>query len=276
MLPGVTVLGNVSVDLIDGGSPSPGGCPSFAAAALDSVGTEGRIVTQMARKDRGLFLPLFAAYSTDIVVIDSLITSSFGLCYDGEDRELTVEAVGPVWGLDEVCTASPNTTWVHVSPLLRQDFPGATLEALASRGHQLSYDGQGLVRAAQLGPMCIDLNFPLSLLRHVSVLKLADDEANELVEHEFDEAAARWLGVPEILVTHGSAGCDLYVDGLRTHVAAAWRVEGVHTTGAGDMFTTFYVGSRAFGLGPVEAAERSSVFVAKRLQARLEDHGPRD
>lgn len=270
LVPGVTVLGNVSVDRIDDAPPSPGGCPSFAATVLDAVGGYGRIVTQAATRDRHLFAAILDRFTTEAAIVESRTTSAFGLRYHGENRTMTVEAIGPVWGADEIDIARPGTTWVHLAPLLRQDFPETTLAALADRGHRVSYDGQGLVRAARLGPMKVDRDFPPSLLQHVSVLKVADDEADVLTDGSFDEAAARRLGVPEILVTHGSSGCDVYVDGSATRVPATWRVDGVHTTGAGDMFATGYVASRAAGSDPVEAARQASVIVAKQLQARLD------
>lgn len=268
--PGLTVLGNLSVDLIDDAPPSPGGCASFAGAALEAAGGYGRIVAAAAAGDLGLFAPLTERFGSIVRLLPCGRTSSFGLRYEGEKRTLTVEAVGQTWARAEVEAADPDTTWVHVAPLLRVDFPADTLALLARRGHKLSYDGQGLVRCDQIGPVALDRNFDADLLANVSVLKIADDEASVIADGEFDELSARLLGVPEIVVTFGSDGCDLYLDGHKAHIPAAWRVKGVHTTGAGDMFTTCYVASRAAGVTPVEAAERASQLVATELQRRLD------
>ncbi len=139
---------------------------------------------------------------------------------------------------------------MHLAPLLRADFPESTLALLAERGHRVAYDGQGLVRADQLGPLTVDRDYPPALLRDISVLKLAEDEAVIVADGVFDAATAERLGVPEILVTMGSEGCDIYVDGSVVRVPAAWRVTGVQTTGAGDMFTACYVAHRAAGSSP--------------------------
>ncbi|OMC39076.1 carbohydrate kinase [Mycobacterium sp. GA-1841] len=266
----MTVLGNLSVDLIDDAPPSPGGCASFAGAAIEAAGGFGRIVGAAAAEDLDLFDALLDRFRTILKIVAADSTSSFGLRYEDENRTLTVEAVGAVWGTAEIQAAAPMTTWVHVAPLLRQDFPAPALAELAERGHQLSYDGQGLVRSDQLGPVALDRDFGLELLRDVTVLKIADDEATIVADGEFTAETAKWLGVPEILVTHGSEGCDVYIHGSPVTVPAAWRVKGTHTTGAGDMFTVCYVANRAEGAEPLDAATRAAHLVATELQRRLD------
>ncbi len=102
------------------------------------------------------------------------------------------------------------------------------------------------------------------------MLKLAEDEAVIVADGPFDLAAAERLGVPEILVTYGSEGCDIYMDGAVERVPAAWRVMDVQTTGAGDMFTASYVAHRAMGAEPRRAVEVASELVARQLQKRLQ------
>ena len=187
---------------------------------------------------------------------------------------MSVDAIGPVWGAPEIEAADPDTTWVHLAPLLRTDFPASTLALLAERGHRVAYDGQGLVRADRLGPLVVDRHYPPELLRHLSVLKLAEDEAVIVADGAFDESTAKQLGVPEILVTYGSEGCDIYTDDTVVRVPAAWRVEGVQTTGAGDMFTSCYVANRAAGADPRRAVELASELVARELEKRLQVGSP--
>lgn len=268
LVPGVTVIGNLAVDYIDDDPPSPGGCPSFAGVALAPLGAAGRIVTRAAAADMPVFEPMLSDLPVACDVLPAEFTSAFGLRYDGDSRRMTVEGVGPSWSSADIAAAGLRTTWVHVSPLLRTDFPSETLQALKDSGHRLSYDGQGLVRVARLGPMVVDGAGDLGLLTHVDVLKIAEDEADVIVGRAFDAEAARRTGVGEVLVTHGSGGCDLYVDGEVLHVPAAWQVFGVHSTGAGDMFTVSYVASRSAGHSPSDAARAASLFVAQRLQER--------
>ena len=90
---------------------------------------------------------------TLVRILPSDRTSAFRLDYvDVDHRQMSVDAVGPVWGAAEIEAADPDTTWLHLAPLLRTDFPAETLALLAARGHRVVYDGQGLVRADRVGP----------------------------------------------------------------------------------------------------------------------------
>lgn len=275
LVDGVTVLGNLAIDVINGAPRSPGGCASFAGVALEATGGPGRIVGLGAESDHSLFDPLLDRLGDMVSILPADRTSSFRLDYDDTDhRHMSVDAIGPVWGPAEIEAADPDTTWVHLAPLLRTDFPAATLEILAARGHRVAYDGQGLVRADRLGPLVEDRQFPAALLTHLNVLKLAEDEAVVVADGPFDAATARRLGVPEVVVTYGSQGCVIYTEGAVVRVPAAWRVMGVQTTGAGDMFTSCYVANRAAGADPRLAAERASELVARELQKRVRAGSP--
>jgi sugar/nucleoside kinase (ribokinase family) len=270
LVPGVTVLGNLAIDIIDGAAPSPGGCASFAGVALEAADGTGRIVAMGAERDHTLFDGLLEQFGPLVRILPSDVTSSFSLDYDDTDhRHMGVKAIGPVWAPADIEAAAPETTWVHLAPLLRTDFPADTLAALVARGHRIAYDGQGLVRADQLGPLTEDRQFPADLLTHLDILKLAEEEAVIVADGTFNASTAQRLGVPEILVTYGSEGCDIYIEGTVVRVPAAWRVLGVQTTGAGDMFTACYVAHRAVGVDPRRAAELASELVARELDKRV-------
>jgi len=275
LVQGVTVLGNLAIDVINGAPKSPGGCASFSGVALQAAGGHGRIVALADEQDHALFESLLDRFGSIVRILPADRTSAFRLDYDDVDhRRMSVDAIGPVWGRSEIESADPDTTWVHLAPLLRTDFPASTLGLLAERGHRVAYDGQGLVRADRLGPLVVDRHYPPELLRHISVLKLAEDEAVIVADGAFDASTAKQLGVPEILVTYGSEGCDIYTDDTVVRVPAAWRVEGVQTTGAGDMFTSCYVANRAAGADPRRSVELASELVARELDRRLQVDSP--
>lgn len=269
--PGVTVLGNLAIDRIDGAAPTPGGAPSFVAPMLAQAGG-GRIVARAASADHPFFAEVVdGAAGVPFDLMGAPCTAAFGLRYDGDARALSVDAVGPVWEAADVQAAAITTAWAHVAPLLRSDFQPAALAALAREGAYVSYDGQGLVRAAETGPLRTDAAFDPAVLAHVSILKLADDEAAVLTGGApFDAAAAAGLGVPEIVVTAGSRGSTLYLSGEAIAVPPPFRVEGVHATGAGDSFAVAYAAARARGEGPVAAAQLASQLVAEFLAVRRE------
>ena len=263
----LAVAGNVAIDRIDGRPPSPGGCPSFAALALRMLDREGQILTRYAQDDRDLFAPVLSTLGVPVTTLPAGSTQAFGFRYHGEAREMTVDAIGPHWSAEDAAALDRKVGWVHVAPLLRSDFPADALAALAE-GRTLSYDGQGLVRAPEVGPMRVDAAFDPALLGPISILKLAEDEAVVVAGGAFEERHARALGPREILVTFGSDGCRLYVEGAGEHVPAAWPVLGVQTTGAGDVFMVGYVAARSDGDEPRAAAEKASELVAKMLDAR--------
>lgn len=270
---GLTVLGNFSVDHVDDGAPSPGGCPAFAAAAIRQVGRPGRVVGRLARRDAALFQPVLDEHGPLIAPLWAEETSSFGLRYGVGERVMTVEAVPGPWTEAEIDEAGIRTSWVHLGSLLRGDFPADVLAALVARGHRVSFDGQGLVRVPELGPLRLDAEFDRDVLRSIHVLKLSDVEAEVVAAGTFDESTARDLGVPEILVTLGEAGCDLYLDGSLSHVPAT-AIPDVQTTGAGDTFMVSYTSDRAVGIEPVTAARRANELVAAMLEKRRAAESP--
>jgi sugar/nucleoside kinase (ribokinase family) len=262
----VTVLGNFAVDRVDGAAASPGGCPSFASRALRET-EDDSIVARLADSDRQLFAEVLDENSSLIRVLGAETTSAFGLHYDGEERSMTVDAIGDPWTAGDIEAAQIDTEWVHAAALLRSDFPHQTLASLAGAGHRLSYDGQGLVRSPRLGEMELSDDYDRELLDTISVLKLNEEEAMVVGGGQFDAATAAQLGCPEIVVTLGSRGCDVYADGTVSHVPAR-PVLDIHATGAGDVFTVSYLVARASGAAPALAAERACGVVTTMLEDR--------
>lgn len=260
----VAVVGNVSRDVVDGGEPTPGGCPTFAAEAFHRVGRKGQIVTRYAEPDAALFEQALDAAT----VLPAAATCGFEIEYDGEERSMRVTAFGESWRPEDAVVLAPDVEWVHVAPLLRGDFPPATLDALAAV-RRLSLDGQGLVRVPALGELREDVSFEPALLEHVTALKLSEHEAEIVAGGRFDLNVAAWLGVPEVLLTLGSRGAVVLAEGRETLVDTA-PVLDVHTTGAGDVFMVAYAVFRVDGQGPVDAARAACRVVGELLEARRE------
>jgi sugar/nucleoside kinase (ribokinase family) len=179
---------------------------------------------------------------------------------------MEVEAIGDTWTIADL-HGLERADWVHVGALARSDFPAETLAALA-RDRRLSFDGQGLVRPARTGPLELDADYDPEVLRHVSILKLAEEEAQTIVG-EPDEEALRSLGVPEVVVTLGSEGSLVLADGKLERVSAR-AVDGeIDPTGAGDAFAVVYLASRSTGHAPAAAARRATALVAGLLGRKL-------
>lgn len=243
----------------------------FAAQALRALGRPGAIACKCGAADRPELLPKIAALGLPVRCIAGETTSTFSFTYHGEERTMGVEAIGDTWTVDEaggwVARALDRVEWVHVAPLLRSDFPAATLERLA-RGRRLLLDGQGLVRVPELGPLQLDPDFDPDVLRSVAILKLSEEEAAVLVGSEIEPSALMALGVREVVVTLGSRGSLVVADGQAERVPAT-PVRGVlDPTGAGDAFAVSYLVSRSAGIPPAAAARRASGVVAGMLTAR--------
>jgi sugar/nucleoside kinase (ribokinase family) len=154
-----------------------------------------------------------------------------------------------------------------VGAVARSDFPAETLAELA-RHRRLSLDGQGLVRPEHTGPLELDADYDPDVLRYVSVLKLAEEEARVLVG-EPTEKALRSLDVPEVIVTLGSRGSLVLAEGRLEQVAAVQVAAEIDPTGAGDAFAVTYLVSRQGRHAPVAAARRATTVVAGLLGGRL-------
>ncbi len=261
----VAVVGSLSIDSVGGGAPRIGGCPFYAARALQAIGATAVIVAKCAVRDRELLLPPMVDLGVPVVWQDSAVSTAFSFAYENETRRMVVEAIADPWTPEEVVGPVGDARWVHVAPLTRADFPAETLAALAA-GRHISLDAQGLARPARIGPLVLDAEYDPDVLRSVSILKISDEEAELLVDG-YDERALGRLGVPEVVVTLGSRGCIVYADGV-TELVRARPVAIDDPTGAGDGFATAYLAARSGGATPGAAARSAVAVVSDLLDAQ--------
>jgi sugar/nucleoside kinase (ribokinase family) len=274
----VAIVGSLSLDSAPGREPFPGGCPYHAARALSLLASPSRIVAKCAATHRRLLLGPLLALGIPVSWRPGEATTGFELIRDGDDRIMAVTAIGDGWTEDEarswVRPALESCEWVHVAPLLRDEFSAAALAEIG-RDRVLSLDGQGLARSPKLGPLALDGDFDRELLRPVSVLKLAEEEAAAVLGEVNAESLAG-LGVPEVIVTRGSRGALIWAAGELTDIAAKPRVDNAAATGAGDAFAAIYIAARSRGRSPSVAARRAAVFVGAMLSRRLAPAVTRD
>jgi sugar/nucleoside kinase (ribokinase family) len=264
----LALVGSLSLDRVDGGPRRIGGGAYHGGRGLRLLAAQrGRIVAKCAQADRRELLPRLVALGLPVTLWNGGSTHVFSIRYDGDARVMEVESVGDPWQPREVAAALAGAAAVHVAPLLRSDFSPETLAEIA-RGRRVSLDGQGLVRPARTGPLELDRDFDPGLLEHVSILKLAEEEARVLVG-EPDESALAELAVPEVVVTLGRRGALVFADGRLERVEAR-PVPTADPTGAGDAFSVAYLAARSDGQAPAAAARRATALVAALLagQAR--------
>ena len=249
----MAVVGNLSIDRIAGSPPHIGGGPYHAARAIRLLAARGELYVRCAEADRRFMLPRLAAVGVPLRVVRGERTAAFTFDYDGDRRTMNVDEVGDTWTARDARVVDRRVRWLHVVPLLRSDFPTETLAELA-RGRRLLLDGHGLVRRPEQGPLRLDAEFDRDLLRYVTVLKLAEEEA-ELVGN---------VDVPELVITFGSRGALVRAGGRETRVGT--RPLERDPTGAGDAFAAAYVVSRAAGHPPAAAARRATAVVGAALR----------
>jgi sugar/nucleoside kinase (ribokinase family) len=250
----IALIGNLSLDVLPGAPPRVGGGSYHGARALQRLRVPARVVARCATADRERLVPPLVRLGTPVRVVPGSSTATFAFSYDGDVRTMRVDALGDAWVAGDV-PSLPSTRWAHVAPLARHEFPAATVAGLARR-FRVSFDGQGLVRRSAVGPLVLDDDFDRDILRHIWILKLAEEEAAVL-----GDVAA--LGVREIVVTRGSRGATVHVGG-RAESVTARPLDG-DPTGAGDAFATAYVVARNAGFAPVGAARRATAVVASLL-----------
>ena len=261
------MIGPLTRDVVDGRAERIGGPPWYAGQALRTLQQEAILVVKCGEPERRSYLRRLAALGLPVSLAAAGETTAFAFRYDADgNREMRIEAVGDAWAEgDEPERVLRRAEWAHVAPVLRGDFPPEALERIARRRRVL-LDGHGLVRARRVGPLTLDADFDRTLLRHVSILKLSEEEARAILGHgELEEL--RELGVPEVVVTFGAGGSLVLTRDAAVRVTAR-PVRG-DPTGAGDAFSVAYLSARAGGHRPISAARRASALVSALLSNKL-------
>jgi sugar/nucleoside kinase (ribokinase family) len=253
----VAVVGNLSLDLVDGGPPRAGGPPFHAARALAALGVPGVVRAKCAEADRARLLPPLEALGLPVEWRRGASTATYAFSYSNGVRTMDVRGLGEPWTANEVDGLAAD--WVHVGALFHGEFAEETLAALTEAGARLSFDGQGLVRPPRIGPLELEPAPETAFLRYISVLKLSEEEALALVGR-LEERSLSALGVPEVVVTLGSRGCILVTRRRLVHVPAD-PLDGIDPTGAGDAFAAGYLVERSRGNAPRAAAQRATRLV---------------
>lgn len=266
-MPAAAIIGNLALDVVGGTAERPGGAVWYCARALAQIDPTADVilVCRSAPPDRNSIVPELEQFGFPVRWQPAAHTMRFSFHYEGDRRIMAIDEVADAWTPADVAgwagEAIGDAPWVIVGALTRADFPPATLSALTARGHRLILDAQGLVRHGRLGPLESDGSVDRTVLRHITALKLNEEEA-ELLCGGTDEAALRTLGIPEVVLTLGSDGALIVSGDTATRVDAV-PVEGdVDPTGAGDSFLLAYLHARQAGASAHEAGQRASRFVS--------------
>jgi sugar/nucleoside kinase (ribokinase family) len=272
----LTLIANVALDRVNRGPWTRGGCPTFAPYAFARLQARGVINAACADEDLATFRALESEGSVSFRFKRVATTTRFDLDYSGEfsdTRSMVLYSIGHRWSEEDIDALEIDSEWVHLAPLVRTDFSVATVARLAALGHRIGYDGQGLVRVPQVGELTLDARYDPEMLRHVTALKLSEDETAVVASAPGRERALERLShIPELLLTHGSRGAEVRSDGTLSHVAPDQVVADVQTTGAGDVFMIAYLIGRARDMAPGAAAALGANVAATMLAERKSAH----
>ena len=276
--PDLTLIANVALDRVNQGPWTCGGCPTFAPFAFAHLHARGVINAACAAEDLDTFCALETDRSVAFHFERAARTTRFALDYSGEfgeQRTMVLHSIGHTWSERDIDRLEIDSEWVHLAPLVRSDFSTAAVARLAARGHRVAYDGQGLVRVPQVGELTLDARYDPELLRHLTVLKLSDDETAVLAAQDGRAAVLDTLSViPELLLTVGPRGAEIRTSGsVESDVEPDQVITNVQTTGAGDAFMIGYLIGRRRGLAPTPAAALGANVAAAMLAERK--RGPR-
>lgn len=244
------MIGHLARDVVAGSAPRIGGGPWHAARGLRALRQDALIFAKCGDRAFGAQL---ASLGLPFSIATGGETTAFSFSYDDAGvRTMSVDAVGEPWSVDDLPQSLlRRVSWLHVAPLLHGDFDPDALEWLA-RDRRVLYDGHGLVRPRETGPLRLSPQ-SLDALRHVSILKLAEEEAAVLGD----------VDVPEVLVTRGPRGATVITRDETVDVPT--RALDGDPTGAGDAFAAAYLASRASGHAPPSAARRATAVVSALL-----------
>lgn len=269
-MPDLALVGDLTIDRVDGGEPRIGGAVTYGARALAQLAPRPAavVVCRCAVADRALLLPQIQAHGFPVDWSPSSSTTQFAIDYHGDDRSIAVEATADPWTVADVRgwlgTAIADTPWLLLGALLDGDMPAETVAALHERGHRLAADAHCLVRCRQIGPLRQEAPAGNGVLSALDLLKLNDDEAVVLCG-EASAEAVRTLGVPEVLLTLGAGGALVVFPDGEVFVEPP-PLTAQDPTGAGDAFTAVYLSARIAGASPEVAGARAAATVAATLE----------
>lgn len=161
----------------------------------------------------------------------------------------------------------------HLGPLLADDISTEFIKELAQHG-KLSLDAQGYLRKVE-DKNVIPVDWPekREALKYITTLKVNEHEMEVLTGITDIREGAKVLndwGVKEVVVTLGSMGSVIYVDGVYYTIPAYKPTEIVDATGCGDTYMAGYLFQRAKGKGYQEAGE----FAAAMASLNIQTSGP--
>ncbi|MFJ2034215.1 carbohydrate kinase [Streptosporangium sp. NPDC087985] len=253
----VAVLGECVADAFATGSPSqgeltlrvlPGGGPANTAVALSRLGTPTRFLGRISRDSFGaLFRAHLESSGVDLtgcVTADEPSTLAVATLDESGQACYSFHAEGAAdwaWSPAELTAGRlGDVSCLHTGSLALVRAPGAehVEELLGRTAARATVSIDPNVRAELVDPAVYRGRMPV-WCKLADIVKLSDDDLEQIHPGvPFEQACDTWhaAGVRLVVVTRGSRGATVSVDGERATVPAPATAV-VDTVGAGDSFT---------------------------------------
>lgn len=187
------------------------------------------------------------------------------------DRQQRVRAKADPFTVESV--KGIEAKYICLGSLLADDFSLDVVKELSKHG-SIVMDAQGYLREVRGEEVfACDWDNKLEFLKHIDILKVNEHEVRTLSGIEDLKEGAKQLaewGIKEVLLTLGSEGSIVLVDGTFYEIPPYKPKKETDATGCGDTYTLGYVYKRVQGADPLEAGK----FASSISSIKLEESGP--
>ncbi len=248
----------------------PGGTAYYFAKAMNHLPQRinFELVTKVAEEDRKTIEQL-KEEGTNVRCFNSRRTVFFENKYGKNANNRTQRLLDKAdpFTMEEVKDLEANT--FHLGSLLSDDFSTEVIKLLREKG-QVSVDVQGFLRKVD-GEQIMPTEWKDmgDILPYINILKLNEHEMEAIANDNDPYEVAKTLnraGVTEVLITLGSYGSVIGVNGQCINIPAYETERIVDATGCGDTYSTGYLYARANGASLQEAGQYAAAMCTLKLQ----------
>lgn len=248
----------------------PGGTSYYFAKAINHLPQRiaFQLVTKMAKEDQEV-IQHFKEEGTNVLCFDSKHTVFFENRYEEDSNHRTQRLLDKAepFTLGEVNDLEAKV--FHLGSLLSDDFPAEVITFLRERG-KISVDVQGFLRKVD-GERVLPTHWENmeTILPYINILKLNEHEMKAIADENDPYTLAKRLnraGVEEVLITLGSYGSVIGVNGQCIDIPAYHAASIVDATGCGDTYSTGYLYAKAIGASYKEAGQYAAAMCTLKLQ----------
>lgn len=207
----------------------PGGVAMYTSIAANKLGMKVGIVSKIGPDYK--YKPLLKGIDLTGISRQEK-TTIFHNDYTKGKRTQKVFNIGQKIQFKDVPKKYLNTRAVHLGPVFNEISINAIKSLRKNSNAIITLDPQGFVRK-QVNGIVREKQLDLNYLKYVDVLKISMDEANNL-KNIINT-------VKIVLLTDGSKGVTIYVDGKKVKHVPIVRTQVVDETGAGDAFIAGFI-----------------------------------